>query len=84
MIDDYARPEALLVMPAEAEGVSVTLGFEYYDNGYDTAVTYLSPKRIIQPHLRTDNSGGGRVANRPDKNQFALHALTFQQFMKSF
>ncbi len=84
VIDDYARPEALLVMPAEAEGVSVTLGFEYYDNGYDLAVTYLSPKKNYSATLELDNpvEGGSPIDRIKINSRYTQ--LTFQQFMKSF
>lgn len=54
VFDSGFWPVALLVLPQQAPDISVTLGYEYYENGYDMTVFYRSDKKNIQATLELD------------------------------
>lgn len=55
VFDDAYWPVALLVLPVDKPDVSVTISYEYFDNGYDMGVFYRSDDRNYQATLELDD-----------------------------
>ena len=65
VFDSGFWPVALLVLPQQTPDVSVTLGYEYYEHGYDMTVFYRSDTKNYHATLELDEPDwNGRAFDR--------------------
>lgn len=84
VLDSALNTGALMVLPLSRPDVSVTLTYEYFENGYDLAFYYQSEKRNHTATLELDlPEWGGSGFDRIRLNS-KFTRLTFDKFMKSF
>lgn len=84
VFDSGFWPVALLVLPQQTPDVSVTLGYEYYENGYDMTVFYRSDKRNYQATLELDEpEWEGRPFDRLSISS-KYRKVDLKEFMTSF
>lgn len=84
VIDKEFWPIALLVLPESNPDVSVTLIYDYFEDGYDFSLFYKSDKRNFEATLELDEpEWEGNSFERISLNK-KFRRVELQEFMKSF